>query len=134
MVDLEVQIKEFTMISKELLSEVLGCDCCSLKCSSTTIHYEYKFDVTLSEAMQKNKAEINIYEMAHKCKEWAMQVPYIADQLAININRTCLQDKFKTNYWCVWILNSKRVSPEFYAETEPEAVFEACEWILKNKG
>jgi len=106
------------MISKELLSEVLGCDYCSLKYSSTTIHYEYEFDVMWSKAMQKNKAKINIYELAHKCKEWALTEGFI-------IYSSC---KSASIYKDLEYLYGASNEP-----TEPEAVFKACQWILDNK-
>lgn len=126
------------MISKELLSEVLGVSkylLLSFHFHGKHLHYLIQGN-TISDTentIQNNHKTINIYELAHKCKEWAMQTPYIVDQLTINIDRTCLPNKFKTRYWCVWLLRYSKVSEEFYADTEPEAVFKACQWLLENK-
>ena len=67
------------MISKELLSEVLGCDCseCYFEDTYNLINYKYQYDVTWSEETQYNNSSINIYELAHKCKEWAESKGYI---------------------------------------------------------
>ena len=119
------------MISRELLSKVLGVKVWKvLDENMGTVRY----------CIYPNKGDepsdymfpINIYELTHKCKEWAMQTPYIVDQLAINIDRTCLPNKFKTRYWCVWLLHHSKVSEEFYADTEPEAIIEACQWLLEE--
>lgn len=112
------------MISKELLNEVLGYEASYIQMVGTKLCFSCHI---------KGGSNINIYELANKCKEWAMQTPYIVDQLAINIDRICLPNKFKTRYWCVWLLRYRKVSEEFYADTEPEAIFKACQWILDNK-
>lgn len=62
--------------------------------------------------------EINIYELAHKCKEWAL------------CRNKCLSSTpyCKGLYVCT-ILGDDM----FEAETEPEAIFKACEWLLELK-
>ena len=91
----------------ELIKEVLGIN------SSFTI--------------QENEVifKINIYELAHKCKEWAFSKGY-----EVNCQRTLGYEN-----WVVEV-----VSEEEYVEfikddvpTEPEAIFAACEWVLENQ-
>lgn len=65
------------------------------------------------------KTYINIYELAHKCKEWAIQHHDKAIQI------TCHKDCIALNIF------SDKVDT-FVENTEPEAVFKACEWILKQ--
>lgn len=66
-----------------------------------------------------SKYEINIYELAYKCKEWAFGKMFF------------LSSGFDTDgAFCLDRMNSK----SFIAETEPEAIFKACQWILENKG
>jgi hypothetical protein len=106
------------MISKELLSEVLGID--KRLCRIDEIKENYIFFYTMTNAGEFQNY-INIYELAHKCKEWALT------------EDKCLSSTpyHKELYVCT-ILGDEM----FEAETEPEAIFKACEWILeqiKNK-
>ena len=78
--------------------------------------------------------EINIYEFAYKCKEWILNQKnkdcfYIADQLSLNIESQMGVIKY---FWCVLLKNNSRVSPEFKADSEIEAIINACNWILEN--
>lgn len=63
---------------------------------------------------------LNIYELAHMCKEWA-------NKYVTNIGSG--YDKDKEIYWC--ICNNGEF--QFYENTELEAVIKACEWILKQQ-
>jgi len=57
------------IISKELLSEVLG-----FKCNYAKQFEEHKNLIYYSEEMVLwNWKTLNIYELAHKCKEWALK-------------------------------------------------------------
>lgn len=64
---------------------------------------------------------INIYELAYKCKEWANKQDY---------DNNCFVTILYEN------ITSRAIITEdgfgFYANTEPEAIFKACEWILKE--
>ena len=62
-----IREKGFNMISKELLSEVLGHDdICNERIIQNKLLYMCKND-----GMIDYEYEYNIYELAHKCKEWA---------------------------------------------------------------
>ena len=52
------------IISKELISEVLSCDCVKIDIKDNTLEYDCDFDDVV---IVRN---INIYEFAFKCKEW----------------------------------------------------------------
>jgi hypothetical protein len=108
-------------ISRELLSEVLGC----------------KLDI--DEQLQPNDIEyiekvgsklyyryINIYELQNKCKEWANSVGWDVESSTSNLgdNIPYAIPTYIDN-WCIH--NSHA------AKSEPEAVFLACQWILENK-
>ena len=54
---------------------------------------------------------------------------YIADQFSLNIESQMGVIKY---FWCVLLKNSSRISPEFKADSEVEAIIKACEWILKQ--
>ena len=98
------------MISKELLSELLGCRCSKIKPFGTT-----RIAYTFLDSPNYVDATINIYELAYKCKEWAYGLGVAID--------SCHQTA---------IIHFDR-KIEIKGDTEPEAIFKACEWILENK-
>jgi hypothetical protein len=127
------------MISKELLSEVLEVnwmEYCKIEVRST--------EVIIEEDMLHPKhhgytgmgyvRSINIYELAHKCKEWAWDMFY-------NVETEYHFDtkKHRCSFWregdTSYNVNTgyKAKKKTTYAETEPEAIFKACQWILDNK-
>ena len=122
------------MISKELLSGVLKRDVYKVKdVESNTLIY----GCVHSDGWYD---EINIYELAHKCKEWALSksilelVSAMTEEGAYcqidNIVPSTIEydiNQIDTSYRTVFD------SIIFDADTEPEAIFKACEWILKEK-
>lgn len=110
------------MINKELLSEVLKVDI--RKINNSTLDgnlYYYKTFV-------KCKSKINIYELAHKCKEWAYKCGYIIDSGYHKHHINC----FKAHFYG-WVNENIDTETELVATTEMEAIIKACEWILKQK-
>lgn len=119
------------IISKELLSEVLRCEV---------------FDVTLFknntvivwENTIKTR-DINIYELAHKCKEWAYGKKYFIQSDLQEVNVYPIEyDGCKMRLLvCFDIVG---VDCESYTEeeidrfphNEPDAVFKACVFILEE--
>jgi hypothetical protein len=100
------------MISKELLSYVLG-QCCKIPES-----VEYNNLIYFCE-LQWEKRSINIYELAHKCKEWAAS-------RNIRLNSSL-------DHCDVWSSEFDECAHTSFAASEPEAIFKACQWILENK-
>lgn len=112
------------MISKELLSEVLEISIDSIsECNgdqgNLIIYYQRLSDKSSS---------INIYELAHKCKEWARNNGY----LIYSVPDLAFVKTLSLEY-CV----------DFGDKSEIENVFRSCQWILdaleqrmiiKNKG
>lgn len=96
--------------SKELLSEVLGVNICYFVIRQNEVIYTYDdCDDT-----------IDIYELAHKCKEWALSKGYIVDERGVNI----------------FLLTSDGIDVVWQSYGKPFCpyrVFEPCEWIL-NRG
>ena len=103
------------MITKELLTQVLG----------------KKVDVVYTEDSNGKKFtnfvrprygdfvdEINIYELAHKCKEWAKH------------NYEYTIDSGLHDSWIAWF---NGLELNFIANTEPEAIINACEYLLDIK-
>lgn len=113
------------MISKELLSEILGVMVESIHISNNVSEINY----TVSMGGYKY---INIHELAFLCKEWAYK------------NGTAIASTFYpdkkldgTNMpdcYCMTAKVGKIFTYDniFEADTEPEAIFKACQWILKE--
>jgi hypothetical protein len=120
------------MISKELLSEVLGC----------------KLDI--DEQLQPNEIEyiekvgsrlycrtINICKLQNKCRIWAYEQGYSFGTYLIDDKwYTVTEDNlFSTiTYWHEDYSSIKlKLIDDYTSSTEPEAVFKSCQWILENK-
>ena len=109
------------MISKELLDAVLSID------SKLEIEYDdgnVKFYIT-PKANSKGyyeQQDINIHELAHKCKEWALSngAFEIFSGIEDAKDRVCILSIFDV-YDVMYFRNN---------DTEPEAIFKACEWML----
>ena len=105
--------------SKELLSEVFGFKVISVHNvnAENDIHFngghKEKYPYSLIEP-----TTINIYELAHKCKEWAKKKEYWAIS------------GYDEGYFCM--LHDMPDNRFFNASTEIEAIFKACEWIVEN--
>ena len=101
--------------SKELFSAVTG-----VVIASNGMAYDgYSFE--------HHAAKLNIYELANKCKEWAFKEGYT---LSSGTNNLSTLNRYSS--LCEPIGDSIEYIEEF-AETEPEAIFAACQWILDNK-
>ena len=129
------------MISKELLSEVLG-------------YTPFKIDkikqvegVGLTLILLNQDGTVrsyqNIYQLAHKCKEWAFYT-YKISVSSFKSGSFYLKEfnqiKDNSEYWVE--LDTASIDCEiniddsgiFKSCSEPEAIFKACQWILDNKG
>ena len=102
------------MVSKELLSEVFEQEIRFIKYVANNT-YEVHFE----KPIRLKYIIINIYELAHKCKEWANKQGYWANSGYDN-KYYCMLKDMPDNQW-------------FYADTEVEAIFKACQWILDSK-
>lgn len=79
---------------------------------------------------------INIYELANLCKEWAKQESVEGIQCVLYSAPT--EPKSFKKYVChigrpFEYDFSVRWVKTFTADSEPESIFRACEWILDNK-
>ena len=104
--------------SKELISEVL----------SKEVEEEIFIDSnSLTYVNSGIYEDINIYELAHKCKEWANK-----KYKACLISGYCKSFGYKcftdNPYELQYI---KKVETQT-ADTEPEAIFKACEYIMEQ--
>lgn len=116
------------MISKELLSEALGKEMLKhdsnfIKCVECAMGYGNLLHINY---VNGNGIiclyTINIYELAHKCKEWCrLKSNHFLYSYVVKDGGMChIYDPF-----------SERVLT-LQAETEPEAIFKAGEWILNE--
>ena len=105
------------MISKELLSEVLGEDYEILKINKHFVQIRHLEAYTYTEWCE--------YKVAHICKEWALGKNHIISSKTrknYDFNGACRISKI-----------ASKGSHGFIAYTEPEAIFKACQWVLENK-
>ena len=117
------------MISKELLSSVLGLTVVKgLELEGIVLWYNGIVNINNQPPYAK-ELNINIYELAHKCKEWAVNLSPNKHALSSYPRWGDIRNYKKTNgsyYICQHLVSGA----QFEAETEPEAIFKACQWIL----
>jgi len=124
------------MISKELYMEVMGLslvakskymidgvvETFTIKDNEIIFSIFYESN-SLNETGLHSSKNINIYELAHKCKEWAMTKErtiwsgwdYGVGKFVSMIGEHGVNE----------LINND-------ADTEPEAIFKACDYILKE--
>ena len=108
------------MISKELLSEVFEQEIRFIKYVANNT-YEVHFE----KPIRLKYIIINIYELAHKCKEWAYEnnyYVYSTPSFALEGVAYIVEDN-----------NIGKRLKTLQLGSEVEAVIKACEWILDNK-
>lgn len=144
------------MISKELLSEVLGKDILSARIEGKSAIYTVDYETEEDGELTWIIAEffINIYELANKCKEWALSKKFQLHSGIHTIARPkeeyynkkssdfnkCIREsywfaKLKSSIYVTTKLCQHESSSDFlvYGASEPEAIFKACQWILDNR-
>ena len=107
------------MISKELLSEVLGEKVIDIQELNSEAVFGGK---QLWVASKSFDCAANIYELQAKCKEWALKQGY---PLLSALN------SFTSPHKKAICVNEEHVIVR-EADTEPEAIFKACEDIIKK--
>lgn len=109
--------------SKELISEVL----------SKEVEEERFIDSnSLTYVNSGIYEDINIYELAHKCREWALSEGYIIE---VGVHPTIKKDRSDRDYFYkITTDRGQRLISKFVEiiKTEPEAVFKACELVLEQ--
>jgi len=123
------------IISKELLGEVFTGNQQEFKVRSFdayTLYYSWLDETPFGEGDCNCKwvdFEINIYELAHKCKEWAIKKGYsISSRLSSN-GEEAMTSVFDINNDLDFIPNAS-----IHGGKEFDAIFYSCQWILDNKG
>ena len=107
-------------ISKELVVSVLAEE-------TENLTYDFISDVEDNYIIFSDEGEcqfeVNIYEFAFKCKEWAFKNNHKI-QSQINASNKGHSHVTKKNDDC-W-------AKGFFENTEIEAIIKACNWILEN--
>ena len=117
------------MINKELLSEVLALTVVKVLELEGSILW-YKGIVNVNGSPYAKELSVNIYELAHKCKEWAFNNGYeLRSGQDIDVKKElCYFCEYKQERQLDYLNGDY-----FLAETEPEAIFKACQWILTKE-
>lgn len=114
-------------ISEELLSEVLGYEVDTfLGINKNEIDYTCCRDKNIGY----EDISINLYEFSFLCKEWAFSKGYIISSgltPVLGVNKDGWAEVFSSSTPLDGKLHT------FKQLSEPEAVFDACEWILEYK-
>ena len=119
------------MISKELLSKVLDNEVPyqvkvhKIIIKNNSLNYFYNSKDSGGGLFEANEY-INIYELAHKCKEWAYIQGYVI------FSKIRLNSSYASCYFDIIGKHDYEddYHNDFRAECEPEAIFKACQWIL----
>lgn len=125
-----------TIINKELISVALRMypQYSSTDECTGNIQYRTGTNVVHFEVNSNSMQQINIYELAHKCKEWALT------------QECSIESTFRHTIGLAWVVytikyngydrfGNKRehtYKQEFYSDTEPNSIFVACQWVLDS--
>ena len=116
-------------ISKELLSEVVGKEVKEIRWVK-----EHKSQMQYDVEADMDYTTINIYELAHKCKEWANKYQHEAEVVDKQVKLLSYTDRFGGHCRIkLFPAQPDCTDVSFSEPTEPEAIFKACEWILQQK-
>ena len=112
------------MISKELLSEI-----CQTNLMSLGKLEVVGSDICLYDCSMQPDIYMcwNIYELAHKCKEWASTHNYsvISGWEMTHWGGAYRVEVFRNSNNILFSMST--------VDTEPEAIFKACQWILDKE-
>jgi len=117
------------MLSKELLSEIVGYKVVILK-GNTSLNPNgdaivYREDKKVEFGQTVRARAINIHELAYKCKEWVVKT----HSFGIESGMGALENKIISCSCSIY--TTPFPNPEYFeADTEPEAIFKACEFVL----
>ena len=95
----------------------------------------YNCDISKDNDMLSYYNRINIYEFAFKCKEWAYTNKYrlSSGQHRLNTKQEHYINNQIASYFCsVYYITNDDSDIQIDANTEPEAIIKACNWILEN--
>jgi len=114
------------IISKELLSAVLNENILSIKEMSDDKFYK---NIVMFECRENVFDTINIYELALKCKEWAIKNGFeIMSSSMLNFDEGMQYFAQTRDRHGNDSLNLLTI----YGDSEPESIFKACQGILER--
>ena len=116
-------------ISKKLIKNVLVKETENL---SDDFTFNIKDNYILFVDEGESQFEVNIYEFAFKCKEWALNKGYTIES---HTNRSCLSGNNYEYFSIAKIFketSSMRINT-IEENTEIESTIQACKWILKEE-
>jgi len=102
-------------ISKELFESVYNCD---ITTDKAMLENEIDYTCCRDKDIGYEDISINIYEFVFMCKEWVNKQGYWANS------------GYDNKYYCM--LRDMPDNQWFYADTEVEAIIQACEWVLSE--
>lgn len=119
------------MISKKLAIEILGFGIQEIKVSANSKNLLY---TNYEEPRMQDWKYINIHELAHKCKEWANKYSLPVEVVDKQVKLYSYVDRFGGHCRIkLFPAQTDRTDMSFHEDTEPEAIFKACEWVREHK-
>ena len=115
------------MISNKLLSEVMGYKCHIMDTKHIHFLHNNRVNDIVYEQGGDLQYNINKYELAHLCKQWALKQGYYFSTYSFNFDSNTEQEHR------IRLLIGNDVvyfGDDSSMETEVEAIFKACQWIL----
>ena len=129
------------MISKELLSKVLENEVPyqvkvhKIIIKNNSLNYFYNSKDSGGGLFEANEY-INIYELAHKCKEWALDNRWIISTMPMLTEKKWRNRSVRLSHFYSagkdMYLDGISHNGRIEADTETEAIFKACDYILKE--
>ena len=115
-----------TSLTNELIREVYPIDAHE-ECY-VDIHRETGRVMWFGKESNDRRSEIDKHNVANKCKDWATTKGYIL------FSKTRLNSSLASCYFDTMGIHDYEddFHNDFRAETEPDAIFKACEWIRKK--
>lgn len=92
-------------------------------------YIEYTSEVTGNPYNYITHDKISVYELAHKCKEWAYSQGYIISSgltPVLGVNKDGWAEVFSSSTPLDGKLHT------FKQLSEPKAIFKACQWLLEQ--
>lgn len=114
---------KLNMISKELLTAIRKDEHKVLNTDLNYLEEDNKIGYFLDN---RHWYFINIYELAHRCKEWARDNEFFLRSFYDYEGAFCYISA------PAWVDKIEISKTGFCSESEPEAIFQACEWILEQ--
>lgn len=114
-------------VSKELLAQILGDE--YLDRVVEVIQIEDNYLRTYYDCGSGKPTglglEYNLYELAHLAKQWAYRKGFLLDS-RVTLRGSCFLLSSP-------VMFENEISKNFVCDSEPDAVFTACEWIMRNQ-